>query len=1628
MQNKTFRLFISSPFSDFIKEREVLHTKVFPKVEKYCNENGYSFQPIDLRWGVSNEAQLDQKTLEVCLEEVRACKHFPYPNFLIMAGDRYGYVPLPYMIEKNEFESIIDIIKNEDEIQKLKYWYHLDKNQIYIANENLESKAYILQIRTDEYVNYLNWEKQEILLREILQKAANLIFIDKKDKEYQKYFLSATEQEAIEGICQFKNKTEFQKKYRMEAEDNVFGYIRNIENANGKYADLHQDKADKFKKELIRVIDKSNLLKKEHATFSTIEEYENSQLLNFEEFMLNRLNHFIYLQLSNISNNKNLEQKYLDEQELYLSNKHKIFLGRKSTLNIIYKFLSPQDDKIDTFIMYSKSGYGKSALLYHLSKQKKSIIYRNLESNLYFRNYENLLTSIEYSSSNGSVHEIVIDGIEYLNIDDIEKLIESCKLKKQKLILSTNSNRVYKKLTNGKSYINEKLSSLVNDNSFKFNNYVLEYLKLSNRTLSKTQIKIINNQQCANLYDFNLLLDLLKNDNHLSDLTDITVVNVVSIYVNERLKYLEKDLIKYFLDYLRYTQIGLTEYELLLLLSNNKIVIDSIKNDFHILEEEKLPISIWSMLVSAMKPFIEIKYIDGEQIYSLKNNKILDFYTTNKEEMNVDIGKILNPEKNNRTLLETSYALLYSNQFNIFFDKFMDIDFLIKFKKDIGLGELSELVVNCYEIISKSDDLNKYIGDFVELYELILTLDLEVAIVQSIQLTSVKMDAINFLKYDFDNKKSFTNINPYRVDILKQSIEWNSKKIFDFILPLVADINIEDMRHHCPITFATMFNRTYMTKRLIELNAKLDVNNIYNWPSLLFVSENLNIELLKLYIKKNADLNINADGETPLLLASLQSDDDKAYEYCKILLDNEADVDCINFSKPRTYEEKMDGLSQLRMSLDNKFDYSEVTDDSAFKYSKDTPLIRAIFRNNIRLVKLLLENGANVNYVNALGNTPLLLLCKNYNNLEMLKLLLEYGADLSIKDEKGYDSRLYTISEKKIDLMNYLFDIGEIPYQLNLNTHDIYLTSALDSDNVAYFKKLHNNGVDLQITNQIGRNLLYIASDSNAKNCLKYFIDEIGLDLNIQSKSDLNTPLNFLFQNETLTKERVEECIEKQRNSEEKKYCLYDTTKLLLDSGANPNLKDISGYTPLFWALSKDLYEICELLVESGADPDIAISSGTTPFVYAAAKCDLKYLELLLPFVKDINARGKNGVTALMGASHIDPMLVIEGQSHFSKVKFLLDNKADITLVSDAGKTAYDYAIEPDVHELLENYGTDSSKIRLTNKNTVAIIDSLESDKIYSLYVDDYKENRSHIKDLLKNTYEHIATLITKGDFEEAKEYANNLGNIISLELAEFDEEINKIYNYIIELIIYNINVSKIHSYLNSNNYSIENFIEYFCLVSKSYKNNQDLWWSSYIACCINTAHYFKQNNAIESSIFAQEALNEINEVEKRIHNNIDYDMLNQFKAKSDYLKDIINQKNNYQYSLLQNESVLDNKYFLAFIENNLVVNKNYVEPLNSLLYIAKGLSIKYNNSDNIRPIELYNALHSVELNFEAEKVFRQIFRDKYIDKLNEDTDGNELIKLAKNHPKIQYDADMNNLVSQLKEVFGDDLILNIRK
>ena len=61
-----FRVFVSSMFSDLKPERNALLEHVFPKLEQLCGQNGFQFQAIDLRWGVSSEAGLDHRTMRIC--------------------------------------------------------------------------------------------------------------------------------------------------------------------------------------------------------------------------------------------------------------------------------------------------------------------------------------------------------------------------------------------------------------------------------------------------------------------------------------------------------------------------------------------------------------------------------------------------------------------------------------------------------------------------------------------------------------------------------------------------------------------------------------------------------------------------------------------------------------------------------------------------------------------------------------------------------------------------------------------------------------------------------------------------------------------------------------------------------------------------------------------------------------------------------------------------------------------------------------------------------------------------------------------------------------------------------------------------------------------------------------------------------------------------------------------------------------------------------------------------------------------------------------------------------------------------------------------------------------------------
>jgi hypothetical protein len=105
--SKTFRVFVSSTFSDLKAERDALQARVFPRLRELCAARGARFQAIDLRWGVSQEASRDQQTMNICLGEIARCQEVtPRPNFIVLLGDRYGWCPPPPQIPADEFSQI----------------------------------------------------------------------------------------------------------------------------------------------------------------------------------------------------------------------------------------------------------------------------------------------------------------------------------------------------------------------------------------------------------------------------------------------------------------------------------------------------------------------------------------------------------------------------------------------------------------------------------------------------------------------------------------------------------------------------------------------------------------------------------------------------------------------------------------------------------------------------------------------------------------------------------------------------------------------------------------------------------------------------------------------------------------------------------------------------------------------------------------------------------------------------------------------------------------------------------------------------------------------------------------------------------------------------------------------------------------------------------------------------------------------------------------------------------------------------------------------------------------------------------------------------------------------------------
>ncbi len=349
---KTFRVFVSSTFSDLTAERNALHERVYPRLRELCMKHNARFQAVDLRWGVSEEASLDQQTMNICLSEIARCQQItPRPNFLVLLGDRYGWCPPPPQIPALEFDALLERISTEDRDLLLE-WYHCDENAV--------PSEYCLQPREQGsiYEDYSSWQPVEARLQRILAEASGGLNLPEARR--LAYKASATHQEIAAGAIQVE-----------DADKHVFCFFRQIEglpqdhraaayidlDENGRLDQGAQTSLQGLKEQLKERLPENII---ECDAVWTGDGVSIKDIDAFCEEVFNRLA-YVILEETLQADEKDSLAREVEDHLAFGEDRARIFVGREEILQTIDDYL--QQGTRNPLGLWGASGSGKSAVM-----------------------------------------------------------------------------------------------------------------------------------------------------------------------------------------------------------------------------------------------------------------------------------------------------------------------------------------------------------------------------------------------------------------------------------------------------------------------------------------------------------------------------------------------------------------------------------------------------------------------------------------------------------------------------------------------------------------------------------------------------------------------------------------------------------------------------------------------------------------------------------------------------------------------------------------------------------------------------------------------------------------------------------------------------------------------------------------------------------------------------------------------------------------------------------------------------------------------------------------------------------------------------------------------------------------
>ncbi|XP_049915760.1 protein TANC2 isoform X9 [Epinephelus moara] len=343
--------------------------------------------------------------------------------------------------------------------------------------------------------------------------------------------------------------------------------------------------------------------------------------------------------------------------------------------------------------------------------------------------------------------------------------------------------------------------------------------------------------------------------------------------------------------------------------------------------------------------------------------------------------------------------------------------------------------------------------------------------------------------------------------------------------------------------------------------------------------------------------------------------------------------------------------------------------------------LRNLYTPNIKVSRLLMMGGANVNYrTEVLNNAPVLCVHSHLGYMDMVALLLEFGASVDAPSESGLTPLGYAAAGGHMAIVTALCRKRAKVDHLDKNGQCALVHAALRGhmEVVKYLiqcdwcmgsQQQQSPQTQQQASftkSHAVQQALIAAASMGYTEIVSYLLDLPEKDEEEVERAQINN-FDTLWGETALTaasgRGKLEVC------------------RLLLEQGAAVAQPNRRGIVPLFSAVRQGHWQIVDLLLTHGADVNLADKQGRTPLMMAASEGHLGTVEFLLSQGASLSLMDKEGLTALSWAC-------LKG--HLPVVRCLVESGAATDHADKNGRTPLDLAAfygDSEVVQFLVDHG-----------------------------------------------------------------------------------------------------------------------------------------------------------------------------------------------------------------------------------------------------------------------------------------------------------------------------------------------------